>query len=178
MVLLLRRERRGRLIENDDLRFEAHRARDLHHLPLGGAERLDGRGRIDRKVQRLKELLRVDIGSAQAVEEFFVAEIEVLRHRHARDETRLLIDHGNAVTSRQRRTGDLDSLAVDMDLALGRRHRASEDFDQRRLAGPVLAENRMHFAAAQIEIDVLQRRDATIVLADASHLQDRRFRLG
>ena len=178
MMLLLRRQGRGRLIENDNLRFETHRARDLDHLPFGGAERLDRGGWIDRKVQRLKELLRVDIGSAQAVEEFFVAKIEVLRHRHARDEAGLLIDHRNAVASRQRRAGDLDSLAIDTDLALGRRHRAGEDLDQRRLAGPVLAENRMHFAAPQIEIYVLQRGDAAIVLADASHLQDRRLCLG
>jgi hypothetical protein len=75
-------------------------ARDLDHLPLGGAERLHGSGWIDRKVQRLQELLRVEIGAAQTVEELFVAKIEVLRHRHARDETRLLIDHRNAVTSR------------------------------------------------------------------------------
>jgi hypothetical protein len=53
MVLLLRRQGRGRLIEDDHLRFETHRARDLDHLLFGGAERLDRGRRIDRKVQRL-----------------------------------------------------------------------------------------------------------------------------
>ena len=33
----------------------------------------------------------------------------------------------------------------------------------------------MHFAAPQVEIYVFQRSDAAIVLADGSHLQERRL---
>ena len=36
----------------------------------------------------------------------------------------------------------------------------------------------MHFAAPEVEIYVFQRSDAAIVLADASHLQERRLCLG
>jgi len=44
-------------------------------------------------------------------------------------------------------------------------------------AGPVLSQDRVHLAAPQIEVDVLQRCDAAIVLSNASHLQERRLHL-
>ena len=46
------------------------------------------------------------------------------------------------------------TLAVDDDLALVGLVEAVEDVHQRRLAGAVLAEQRMHLAAAKIEVDV------------------------
>jgi hypothetical protein len=176
MMLLLRRQSGGRLVEDDDFRLEANRPGDFDHLPLGGAERLHNRGRIDRKVQRLKELLRLDIGAAQAVEEFFVAQIEVLRHAHGRHEAGLLIDHRDAVSPREGRAGDLDRLALDTNFAPGRGDRAGENLDQRRLAGAVLAEDGVHLTSPQIEVDVFQGGDAAIVLADLAHLQQRWLR--
>ena len=119
-------------------------------------------------------MLRVDISSTQTVEELFVAEIEILRHRHAGDEAGLLIDHSDAVAARQSGTGDLHPLAFDADFSLRRRHRAGEDLDQRRFAGAVLAENGVHLAAPEIEVDVFESGDAAILLADALHLQQRR----
>jgi hypothetical protein len=178
MTFFLRRQGSSGLVENDHLRLEAHRARDLHHLPFRSPERLDRRSWIDRKVQRLKELLGVDIGSAQTVEKFFVAKVKILRDRHTRDEAGLLIYHRNAVAPGERRAGDLDSPALDSDFALGRRHRASEDLDERRLACPVLADDRVNFAAPQVEMDVFKRGNAAIVLADAYHFQDGRLCLG
>ena len=77
MVLFLRREGCGRLIEDDDFGVETHRPRDLDHLALRGAERLDGRRGVDGEVEGLKKLLRLDIGAPQAVVEFLVAQIEI-----------------------------------------------------------------------------------------------------
>ena len=48
---------------------------------------------------------------------------------------------------------------------------AVEDVHQRRLAGPVLAEERVHLAAPQVEVDVVVRDDARELLADAAHLE-------
>ena len=84
----------------------------------------------------------------------------------------------------ERGAGDLDPLAVEADFARASASTApDEDLDQRRLAGAVLAEDRVHFAAPQIEVDVLQRGDAAIFLADAlsspgAALCDRRSRHG
>ena len=177
IVLLLRSQSGGRLVEYDDLRLETNRSRDLDHLPLGGAERLDDRRRIDGKIQRLKQLLRLDIRSPQAIEKLLVAQIEILRDGQRGDEARLLIDHGDPMPPRVCGAANLDPFAFEAELALGGRNRAGEDLDQRRLARAVLAQQGVHFAAPQIEVDVLQRGDAAIFLGDVSHRQERRFRL-
>ena len=177
MVLFLRCQGRSGLVEDNDLRFEPDRPGDLDHLPLGGAERQDRRRRIDREIERLKKLLRFDIDAAQAVEEFLVAQIEVLRDGHRGHETGLLIDHRDAVSPSQSRAGDMDLLAVETDFAPGRHDRPREDLDQRRFAGAVLSQDRVNLAATQVEVDVLQRGDAAIGLSDASHLEERRLGL-
>jgi len=41
-------------------------ARDLDHLLLGGAEQADRRRRIDVEVERLQQLLRLDVEGAEA----------------------------------------------------------------------------------------------------------------
>jgi len=38
MMLFLRRQRRSRLVEDDDFRLESDGSGDFDHLPLGGAE--------------------------------------------------------------------------------------------------------------------------------------------
>ena len=84
MVFFFRGQRRGRLVEDDDARLVVHGAGDLDHLLLRRAELRDVHGRIDAEIQRLQELLGGDVDAAQAVEEFFVAEIDILRHRQRR----------------------------------------------------------------------------------------------
>ena len=57
-------------------------------------------------------------------------------------------------------------LAVDQDLALVRLVEPVEDVHQRRLAGAVLAEQRVHLALAQVEVDAVVRDDAGEPLRD------------
>ena len=64
-------------------------------------------------------------------------------------------------------------LPFDQDLALVRPVEAVEDVHQRRLARAVLAEQRVHLALAQVEVDVVVRDDAREPLRDAPHLEDR-----
>ena len=88
-------------------------AGDLHHLALGGAQGGDqGRG-IDGEVQGLQELLGGDVDAAQPVQEFLVAQIEVLGHGHGGDQARLLEDHGDAVAQRLEGRGVAHLLARD-----------------------------------------------------------------
>ena len=51
---------------------------------------------------------------------------------------------------------------------------AGQHVHQRRLAGAVLAEQHMHLAGLQVEIDAAQRVHAAETLGDASHGQQRR----
>ena len=54
----------------------------------------------------------------------------------------------------------IDGAAVQPDLAgIGAVH-AGEDLDQRRLAGAVLAEQRVHLAGAHVEVDRVERERA------------------
>ena len=54
-----------------------------------------------------------------------------------------------------------------------------EDVHQRRLAGAVLAEQRVHLAARELEVDVVVRDDAGEHLRDPAQLEDRsRLHLG
>ena len=66
------------------------------------------------------------------------------------------------------------ALAVDADLARVFTVGAAEDLHQRRLAGAVLAEQHVHVAGVQRQIDFVERQHAGERLADAAHLEHRR----
>src|SRR6202051_2951278 len=61
VLLFLRRQRGGGLVEDDDLCLMQDGARDLDHLFLGGAEKADRCRRGDVKIERLKKLLSGDV---------------------------------------------------------------------------------------------------------------------
>ena len=63
-------------------------------------------------------------------------------------------------------------LALDEDLALVRVVEAVEDAHQRRLARAVLAEQRVDLAGAQVEVDVVVREHARELLRDPAQLED------
>src|SRR5262249_24586258 len=65
-----------------------------------------------------------------------------------------------------------DGLPVEQDLALVWPVQAVEDVHQRRLAGAVLAQQGVHLAALQVEIDVVVRDDAGKALRDPPELED------
>ena len=67
--------------------------------------------------------------------------------------------------------GDGDGPTVDEDLALVGLVRTGEDLDQRRLAGAVLAEQAVHLAGTDLEVDAVEGPGAGELLDDAAHLQ-------
>src|SRR5439155_10631774 len=73
-----------------------------------------------------------------------------------------------------------DRLAIDDELTVVRAGRvdARQRLDQRRLAGSVLAAQRVHFAGAQIERHVAQSGDRAEALRDLVGLEDRRHGVG
>ena len=99
-------------------------------------------------------------------------EDDVLRHGH-RDQHEVLVHHPDAVVDRLARRRHLDRPPVDPDLALVRVVEPVDDVHQRRLARPVLPEERVHLAAPQVEVDVVVGEDAREPLCDADELEDR-----
>ena len=64
-------------------------------------------------------------------------------------------------------------LALPEDLALVGRVRPGQHLDQGGLAGAVLAEQAVHLAGADVEVDAVERAHAGENLDDAAHLQQR-----
>src|SRR5262249_14907086 len=67
----------------------------------------------------------------------------------------------------------LDRFAAKANAALGRRVHTRKNLDQRRFAGAVFAEQDMHFAGAQLEIDFVERQYAGKLLGYSLRLQNR-----
>src|SRR6218665_53768 len=68
---------------------------------------------------------------------------DVLGHRDIGHQVQFLMDHRDAMAEGRARAGQRHRLAAQQDLALVRRVDAGNDLHQRRLASPVLAEQRM-----------------------------------
>ena len=105
-------------------------------------------------------------------------EHDVLRHRHHRDEHEVLMHHPDAGVDRGLRRAELHRLAGDHDLALVRVVEPVEDVHQGRLAGTVLAEERVDLALAQVEVDVVVGHGAREALGDVAHLEHGAGRVG
>ena len=112
--LLFRRQRRGRLVEDDDAGLVMNGARDLDHLLLAGTERRDLDGRIDIEIERQEEALCVDVEAAQAIEQLARGRDRCSAPPSSTG-TRLVswIDHGDAVVQRIGWRFQHDRLAVE-----------------------------------------------------------------
>ena len=147
MMLLLGRQRRGRLVEDDDLGIVVHGPGDLDHLLLPGSESGDESRRVDMEVQRLQELLAGDVDAAKPVEAPGVGQIDVLGDRQRRDQARLLIDHRDAAPQRLGRRPQFRLLPIDPDFARSRLNHAGQHLGKRGFSRAIFAEQSMHLAA-------------------------------
>ena len=150
---LLRRQHGGRLVEDEDVRAAVERLEDLDPLLLADGDALDALVGIDREVERVREILDA-LPRGVHVEDHaggrrLGREHDVLGHRHHRDEHEVLVHHADPVLDRFLRRVDPDRLALDEDLALVGVVEAVEDAHQGRLAGAVLAEQRVHLPCAR-----------------------------
>ena len=85
----------------------------------------------------------------------------------------MLEHHADAEGARLRRAVEHDRAAHEAQLARARLDQAVNDFDERRLAGTVLAEQRVDFRRPQVEIDRVVCAQVAEALADADGLQQR-----
>ena len=174
---LFRVEARGRLVEDEDPRVLFERARDRHQLLNGDRIGAEGTFDVDVDAEPLEPFLGAFARLAprdQAEPARLPAERQVLRHRHRRDEIDFLVDRADAERARLPRSVDLDGVAVQANFALVPAQGAGHDLDQRRLAGAVLAHQRMDLAGIDPEIDAVERANARKGLGDADHLDSRR----
>ena len=83
----------------------------------------------------------------------------------------MLVDHADARGDRVARRSEFDSPAVDPDDPVLRAVEPGEDVHKGALAGPVLAEECMDLARAEVEVDVVVREHAREGLDDADRLE-------
>ena len=103
-----------------------------------------------------------------------LAEHDVLGHGHHRHQHEVLVDHADPEVDRGRGRGDLDGLAVDQDLSGVGLVQAVQDRHQRRLAGAVLAEQRVNLSWHHVEVDPVVGDDRAELLRDSPQLEGRR----
>ena len=160
MVRLLRRQHRGRLVHDDQLRLLQQAAHDLDALALADREVGDDRVRTERQAVVGRDASRsVDasplrglFGSASAM---FSATVSASNSEKCWNT--MPMPRSRAAAGLAMVTG----LPFQRISSGGRLQRAVEDLDQRRLAGAVLAEERVDLARLDGEIDVVvgaQRR--------------------
>ena len=172
---LLRRQDRGRLVEDQDPRIAIERLEDLDPLLPAHGQGADLGVGIDLEAEALAELTD-PAARFLAVEEDrighrLVAEEDVLGDGEDRDQHEVLVDHVDAAGDRVRRPGDVDLFAVEQDLALVRTRESIEDVHEGRLACAVLAEQGMDLARFDVEVDRVVGDHARVALRDAAHLE-------
>ena len=97
---------------------------------------------------------------------------DVLGHRHVRAEGDFLVHETDSELLRPSRRGDLDRLAVQDNLTAVGPQDPVDDVHQRGFPGAVLAGDRVHLSAAQLEVNAAERVDRAERLADFRYLQD------
>ena len=96
-----------------------------------------------------------------------VAERDVLGHGERLHEAEVLVHHAHAARERVPRRAQLDGLAVQLERSLVGPVEARDDVRERALARAVLAQQRVHLAGADLEVDAGVCDDAGEALRDA-----------
>ena len=165
-------QRRGRLVHDQDAGVLRERLGDLDPLPVADRERADQRARGRDRGCRARRAARAPWRASPPSRsppkrvrgawpmKMFSATVSSGKQQQ------LLEDRGDAAALGVVRVREAHDLAVQADGAGVGLVDAGDDLDQRRLAGAVLAEQRMHLAGADVEADPVQRAHAGKRLGD------------
>jgi len=179
LLRLLRGQHRGRLVEDEHIGAAVEGLQDLHALLLADADVLDTRPGIDDELECARDLLHARDGGVVVEEDAgscrLRRENDVLGDGHDRDEHEVLVHHPDPEIDRVPRRMDRDGFPLDPDFAFVGVVEAVQDVHERRFAGPVLTEERVHLAATQVEIDMVVGHDAGEAFDDPLQLEERRL---
>ena len=169
-----------RFVHDQHPRIAAERAGDLDHLPVGNGKVPNPGAGIDVAVEPAQQLARLVL-HRPAIEEraapFLAPEKDVLFDRQLEREVEFLVDHENAGILGRALIREGYRLAVEQDSAAGGREIAAEDLHHRRLAGAVLADQRVNLAGHEREIDPVQHLDRAETAGHAPGFENRAHRL-
>src|SRR5690606_12230526 len=86
-------------------------------------------------------------------------------------ERQVLVDDFNAAVTRVDAVGEAHGFAIEPDVALTGPEVAGDNLDDGRLAGAVVAHQPDHLAAAERQIDALERVDGSEALVDVAQFE-------
>jgi hypothetical protein len=173
----LRREHGGGLIQDQDPRTTHECLEDLQALPFAHRQVFDGP--VQPHVQAGVVHQRVEPG-AQLVPRIvqppmtLCAEQDVVERAEGLDEHEVLMHHADAQRNRVFRVVDAHGQAIDPDAAAVGAVKTIQHRHQRALAGAVLADDAVHRAGVDRQIDITIRLHRTEALVDAVHRHGRR----
>ena len=176
LLRLLRGQDGRRLVEHEDLRPAVEGLQDLDALLRSDGDVLDATAGVDREAVAVGEVADTfprlpEVEHHPRVRGLF-GENDVLGHGHHRDEHEVLVHHPDPALDRVLGRRERRLLPVEEDLPRVRVVEPVEDVHQRRLAGAVLAEQRMHLAGGDVEVDVVVGEHAGEALGDPAELEN------
>ena len=174
---MARVERRGRLIEDEQLPRSHHCTRDRHDLALGERERPQRPSEIEAaepEVLEHRRCLRVlRRGGHPPPKEAVDATEDVVAHAELGGDQRLLEDGGDAGRERGPRRAEGDRRSDPANVSRVRHQDPAEDLDQRRFSGAVLAGERVDLAATDRELGGGERARLAESVREAGDLDER-----
>ena len=175
LIDLLRHQRTGRLVQNDNFGVIGHSLGDLDHLALRDTHVFHGLGQVDGHTQTTEQV-RSLFAHARLVDHTalnrITAQEQVIDHVTLEALVELLVDHGDAVFESILRTGEAHLLAIEENGTLVLLISAEQAFHHRGLACAVLTHQAHDGAAADVEVDVIEYAVAPERLAHPSDRQD------
>src|SRR5215831_10823450 len=175
---LMRFERRRGLVQDEQLRLDRQRLRDLDDLAFGQAEVFDRRVGRYLQLELIEQFLRsrvqlAPIDQAERAEAPRLAPDEdVFGDRQVRREAQFLMHEADAERLGFRRVLRIDLSPVEDNLAAVLPHDSGENLHQRGFARAVFANQRMNLAAPRREVHPRERPRAGEGLGYSAHLKN------
>ena len=175
---LLRPERCGRLVHDQDARIEVDGPRDRHRLALAARKPDDGvlealEARIEPAHHLAGFRFHGDVVERSPTRPEFASEEEIGSGVDIVGKRERLVDRLDAVFLGVARIGDVRFLAVHEDRPGIALVGAGQDLDERRLAGAVVAEQGDHFSLVEVDRRIVDRVDAAERDRHVLHLDER-----
>ena len=166
----LRRQHRGRLVHDQELRVLQQRPDDLDALALADRQAVHRRTRLERQPEALPGLAHAP---RELLERARHRERDVLDDGERLEQREVLEHHADAELARPRRARHAHRRPAPQDLAGVGPRGAVHELRQRRLARPVLAEQRVDLAGAHRQVHGVVGERAGVGLRDPAQLEQR-----
>ena len=154
LVLLLRGQHGGRLIQNQDISAAIQHLDNFNRLLLRNGHIVNLLVRVDIKAILVADFPNFADGGLH-IQLFIQTEDDVFRRREHIHQLKVLMNHADAQMERLLRGGDGHGLAVDVDFALVGVVNSGEHVHQCSFAASILAQQRKNFAAVNIQTHLI-----------------------